>query len=56
MALPGEEYSLGSKYNYPEQHCCSCGMDDFRMRVAHERAIDRRRRRRRVTRRRLHLV
>ena len=24
-ARPGQEYSLGKDFNYPEKHCCVCG-------------------------------
>jgi len=56
MALPGSEYSLGSKYNYPEQHCCSCGKEVVLMAAAYKKATQRRRRRRRQHRRRAHLI
>ena len=24
-ARPGQEWALGERFNYPEQHCCVCG-------------------------------
>ena len=24
-AKPGQEWTLGEKYNFPERHCCICG-------------------------------
>ena len=32
-ARPGMDYSLGSKYNYPEKNCCVCGKDKIKGKV-----------------------
>lgn len=57
---PGFEFTLGSKYNFPEMHCCSCGkavkQNYLRFDVASEKKMRARRRRRRAIRRRRHLA